>query len=799
MFRTSRILLATCLAVLCLTPNAPAASLGKNPAAGLVQGSDGSFYGTTSNGGLNEFGTVYKIAPDGLVTTLINFSGTAGVNPGSTPLAPLIFGSDGKLYGTTSEGGANNFGTVFRLSVSGVMELLYSFGVGNDDGANPKGKLVQGADGNYYGMTYSVSNVNSAPYGKIFRITPNGTVTILFSFTGAEGAFPTSGLLQGRNGNFYGVTFAGGDNGLGTIFKMDPLGTVTLLYSFDGGTNGSNPQGELVEDPVIVGRFYGVASNGGASGYGTVYRVDAGSPVPVVLASFNGTANGANPHAGLTLSADNKLNGTTFAGGANNLGTYFQITNRIVGGISFTASFNGLNGSGPDGAVLEDSVAPGTFYGTTYSGGETTSGTVFSVTPVGAIQTVVDFANPNAPAPPVITSATSATINPNTLFSYQITATGNPTSFGAIGLPNSGDNDVTINTATGVISGVVVVPGNYAFTISATNASGTGTAGFQLIVLPGAPSITSTTTASGQQGQPFTYQIIATNGPTSFAASNLPQGLTLSNPATGLISGTPIVSGSFDVLMTASNNSGTGSAVLHLTFAEPPPVLTGVFNATILRDAAFTYSITANNNPTSYFAFVLPAGLSVNNATGLISGAAVVEGSYSFSITATNSGGTGSDTFELTVLPPTPVITSLGTASGAVGSDFAYQITTDEPIITPVDVIPGDLKFGPYGAFGVPPGLDFDVQSGVISGAPLFEGTYHVVVEAGSTGGIGYKEVVITIAAAGGDTNGVPVITSPLAASGQQNQTFSYQITAGGGPTSFSAAGLPAGLTVNSA
>ena len=140
MFRNSRLTGAFLAGFFCLLSSAHAASLGKNPAAGLVRATDGSLYGTTANGGTNDLGTVYKVdGESGLVTTLINFTGVAGANPGSTPLAPLIFGTDGKLYGTTSEGGANNFGTVFRVSVSGVMELLYAFGTNNSDGAIRKG------------------------------------------------------------------------------------------------------------------------------------------------------------------------------------------------------------------------------------------------------------------------------------------------------------------------------------------------------------------------------------------------------------------------------------------------------------------------------------------------------------------------------------------------------------------------------------------------------------------------------------------------------------------------------------
>ena len=324
MFRVSKLKVLP-LVFFSLISVASAASLGKNPAAGLVEGTDGALYGTTSNGGTNDLGTVFRIDPNGLITTLINFTGTAGANPGAIPLGPLVFGNDGKLYGTTSEGGANDFGARLSRECQRSYGTALYFGTGPGDGANPKGKLIQGADGNYYGMTSGGADL-SLIFGTIFRITPNGSETVLFKFTGAEGAFPTGGLVQGRNGNFYGVAFAGGDHGIGTIFKVDPLGTLTLLYSFSGESDGSNPQGELVEDPTNVGIFYGIASNGGDFGYGTVYKVDtAAMPVvPVTLAAFDGSTLGANPHSSLALGTDGFLYGTTFTGGTNNLGTVFK-------------------------------------------------------------------------------------------------------------------------------------------------------------------------------------------------------------------------------------------------------------------------------------------------------------------------------------------------------------------------------------------------------------------------------------------------------------------------------------------
>src|SRR5205807_629155 len=232
------------------------------------------------------------------------------------------------------------------------------------------------------------------------------------------------------------------------------------------------------------------------------------------------------------------------------------------------------------------------------------------------------------------------------------------------------------------------------------------------------PVITSPTTASGQVGVAFSYQITASNGPIiSYNATGLPAGLSV-NTATGLISGTPAVGtdagSSYTVTTSATNSGGTGSATLTLTInPPPPPVIQPPLTATGQVGVAFSYTITATNSPTSYNATGLPAGLSVNTTTGVISGtpaAGTDAGSpYSVTISATNSGGTGSATLTLTINPAKPVITSSLTATGQVGVAFSYQITaTNNPTS--------------YNATGLPAGLSVNTSTGLISGTPTTAG-----------------------------------------------------------------------------
>jgi uncharacterized repeat protein (TIGR03803 family) len=286
---------------------------GANPGATLVQGSDDAFYGTTEAGGTNNNGTIFKVTTNGTLTTLVSFNGTDG----SLPHAPLVQGQDGKFYGTTELGGTNQDGTAFQMLTNGTLTSLVSFDNDNN-GSSPCAGLVQAADGNFYGAAFlGGTNV----HGAMFRLATNGALTTLYSFTGSDGANPYAGLAQGADGMLYGTTFYGGTNGYGTVFKMTTNGTLIPLVSF-GGTNGAYPQAVLLL--ASDGNFYGTTKNGGAytnqSGYGTVFKLTTNG---ILLASFNGT-NGSHPF-GLVQTLDGSFYGTTANGGTNDYGTVFRL------------------------------------------------------------------------------------------------------------------------------------------------------------------------------------------------------------------------------------------------------------------------------------------------------------------------------------------------------------------------------------------------------------------------------------------------------------------------------------------
>jgi uncharacterized repeat protein (TIGR03803 family) len=290
----------------------PAGGGGFTPDAGLTQGADGNLYGTTENGGANGWGTIFTTTTNGGLSTGVTFKGGDGGSPGGT----MILGTDGNFYGTTFSGGASRDGEVFRLTPGGSMSILASFNYVN--GFNPN-QLLQGADGSLYGTTFGGGNNGD---GAIFDLTTNGTLTALFSFSYTNGGFlPAAGLAQVPGGNFYGTTYEGGTSGNGTVFMMSPLGAVTTIYSFTGGNDGGHPSADLIQ--TGDGNFYGTTAYGGAYDDGTVFRMAPGG-APVTLASFDGY-NGANPEARLVQGTDGNLYGTTQDGGAGDNGVIFRV------------------------------------------------------------------------------------------------------------------------------------------------------------------------------------------------------------------------------------------------------------------------------------------------------------------------------------------------------------------------------------------------------------------------------------------------------------------------------------------
>jgi uncharacterized repeat protein (TIGR03803 family) len=239
---------------------------------GLVQAFDGNFYGTTAEGGTNGGGTLFRITPSGTLTTLYNFCSQSGCADGAGP-GPLIQGADGNLYGVTEVGGtgpcSEQCGTIFKITTNGTLTTLHSFNL--TDGGGPRG-LVQASDGTFYGTTYSGglsnSNCDTGTCGTVFKMTPTGALTTLHSFNYTDGANPGVAPIQANDGNLYGTTLRGGScttfaGGCGTTFKITSTGTLTMLHNFVK-TDGALPM-RLVQH--TNGIFYGPTDGGGANVY----------------------------------------------------------------------------------------------------------------------------------------------------------------------------------------------------------------------------------------------------------------------------------------------------------------------------------------------------------------------------------------------------------------------------------------------------------------------------------------------------------------------------------------------------
>ena len=354
---------------------------GAIPLAPLVQGLDGNLYGATEEGGDNNEGTVFRITPTGALTTLYRFCAAAGCPDGSGPLGGLVLSPNGVFYGMTGTGGTNSLGTVFQITRSGALTTLYNFCAFANcpDGARPHSALVRGADGIFYGTTYQGGD---AGYGSIFEITASGSLTTLHSFCTsagcADGAFPETDLVQGTDLNFYGITGTFGAHNAGTVFQMTSGGGLTTLYAFCDLANcddGAEPFTGVVQG--ADGNFYGTTSLGGTStnctsGCGTLFKITPAGLL-TTLHSFS-ASDGAIP-VGLVQASDGNFYGTTETGGAYNKGTIFQIT--PGGAFTTLHSFAAADGTQPTCAPLQGT--DGNFYGTTASGGSGNHGTVFKL------------------------------------------------------------------------------------------------------------------------------------------------------------------------------------------------------------------------------------------------------------------------------------------------------------------------------------------------------------------------------------------------------------------------------------
>lgn len=363
------------------------------PFSGVIADTAGNLYGTTIAGGTYDHGSVFELSPAGGVWTqtfLYSFSG--GVD-GEIPYQGLTLEAQGDLFGTTSYGGTHNAGTIFKLSKSDngwTKSVLRNF-AGVADGGLPSSRLIFDAAGKLYGTT---SLGGAQGHGTVFQMYPapdgHWKEIVLHSFTGKDGDQPSGGLTFDTAGNLYGTTYVGGAHSYGTVFQLIPNDggswTMNVLHNFTGRRDGAYPQAGLILDEG--GNLYGTTSAAGSAGFGIVFKLTKSGSTwkETVLHTFKG-GDGSQPNGNLVLDTQGNLYGSTLQGGDNSCdssglgcGAVFKLVPTPNG---WTASilhrFEGSDGQYAVGGVILDPV--GNLYGTTFAGGSSYSGVVFEVIP----------------------------------------------------------------------------------------------------------------------------------------------------------------------------------------------------------------------------------------------------------------------------------------------------------------------------------------------------------------------------------------------------------------------------------
>lgn len=322
-------------------------------------------------------------------TTLKTIYTFTGMGDGGTPVGTLVQGANGNFYGMTNSGDVNN-STVFKITPTGSLTTIYRFNATETPSSNPG--LTLGNDGNFYGSFLTTSTSGPSP-ATFFKITPAGTLTNLYTFASAFGPGPNA-LVLGSDGNFYGTTGGGGSEGGGTVFKITPQGIFTDLHDFSNdfsAPGGRGPAAALA--PGSDGNFYGTTGGGGTEGLGTVFKITPEATF-TTLYSFTGT-DGEGPSA-LVLGNDGNFYGTTSSGGAPDVdfGTIFRIT--PSGTFKKIHDFSGLDGQNTSAGLTLGK--DGNFYGVSAYGGAFASGAAFQITPGGAFTSLYSFNDSYTPA-----------------------------------------------------------------------------------------------------------------------------------------------------------------------------------------------------------------------------------------------------------------------------------------------------------------------------------------------------------------------------------------------------------------
>jgi len=619
-------------------------ALGDNPRGRLLEGADGTLYGTTysgasddpnTNGDLSQFGTLFKIDPNGSnFTVLRNFVGQFnGRTIGGNLTTGVVLSDDGRFYGGITNG-LYGRGALYAVQPDGTgFTIVHSFGLHPDGSSPPTGALVKGADGRLYGMTSDTAS-------RIFAIDANGSgYTILRTLAPSEGTAspgqPGVGLIAGSDGRLYGLA---NSSGTGTIFRLNPDGTgFSVLHTFQSVLHGNSSYDILIEGSDD--RLYGTNSQGGPAGGGTVFGINKDGTGFAVVHAFAGGAPSIarTPRGGLVEGLDGKLYGTTafgpFVGGVHLGGTFFSV-NKNGTGFSVVHQFDYTT----DGLIQQVSLTRGTngtIYGADGQGGSfANSGMLFSYAPASA---------------PAITSPLTAAGVFNQAFNYTITATNSPDDFDAMNLPAN----LTTDHPTGLISGLPQVTGVFPVDIAASNAAGTGLAILNLTIAKAAATITL-----GDLSQ--VYDSTAKSVSATTAPAGLPVNLTYNDSTTA-----PTAAGIFAVVAAIASPNYTGTTSGTLTIAKAPATIA-------LANTAQTY----DGAPRAVTATTNPAGLSVTITYDGSASAPTNSGSYAVVATINHANYAGTTSGTLTIAKAVATISLANTTQVYNGTPRTVTATT---------------------------------------------------------------------------------------------------------------------------
>jgi uncharacterized repeat protein (TIGR03803 family) len=617
---------------------------GAYPAGGMILGSDGNFYGTTcgtafaaGGPGVTSYGSVFKMTPDGTLTTVYTFGG--GID-GNCPDWELTEGPDGNFYGVTKGGNATTpYGTIFKVTPAGSLMTLYTF-CGTTScvlDASPKSPgfvgqqpaLTLGNDGNFYGTSLGG---NSSGCGVVFKITPSGSLTLVYQFTcGADGGYPEPGLLLGADGNLYGTaktsSASTGAIEVGEVFKLTPGGTLTVLHEFCSSAGCSSDYGQPAGAPVLGpdNNLYGVANF--VSGTGVIYEVTTSGTVNI-LSSITLFINWTMRLAG--------NDGNIYGGGE---GYVFQYT--PGGGLYF---WNGVANSNQYGAAIglvQD--GKGNFYGQSSEGGSSLVGSIFTAT----------FA---APGVTLTASPTTITLGQNSTLTWSSTDETSCTAGGAWS-GNKATSGVLVVTPTAI--------GMNSFTLTCTGADGSANSSATVSVLAPAPSVTLTVNPTSiTVGQNATLTWSSANAATC-TASNAWSG---AKATSGTQSVTPTQIGTNTYTLTCAGAGGSfiASAPLMVNNPPPPTVTLSVAPTSITLGQSATLSW-SSTNATTCTASNAWSGAKATSGSTVVTPTATGTQTYTLSCSGAGSTHTTSDVM-LTVNAPAAASGSGHGGGGSLGS-----------------------------------------------------------------------------------------------------------------------------------